>query len=193
MTNWCVVGERCSGTKWLEGRLKNSLPDSRVNLTNKDPVQWKHGLWGEHQEQARLAHGVEVWFIFKDLPAWLLSLKRHPHHINGTKEQSFGQFIRSPISSVVTSPFLRKWYGASKPGEVFETYDNPVQMWMIKNHAWANIEGAHKISYHTLLERHRPVFPRLDYYLNREYLQEIHPEDLQWIETERLRQPVASL
>jgi len=89
--SFCIKGERCSGTNYLEKIIEKNL---KLKYENK--LGWKHSYLNTFENNLNYNDFLTI-VIFRNVYDWLLSFYRNPHHLN-FNDYSFSQFIRmSPV------------------------------------------------------------------------------------------------
>lgn len=141
-----VYGERNSGTNYLQQLLSanfdielvNYLPPRWMHPFLKFEIQtdfllhwdrsrslgWKHGKPHTAAIANKIPTGLKVISITKNPYAFLVSLHRRPYHFQGTAATEFSDFIRQPWKTILRD----HCQGV--------TYDNPMQLWNVKNRAY---------------------------------------------------------
>jgi hypothetical protein len=91
--SFCIKGERCSGTNYLQKIIETNL-----RIKYEDKLGWKHSYLNTFENNLRDQNFL-VLIIQRNVYDWLLSFHKNPHHlINFKQQQSFSDFIRmSPV------------------------------------------------------------------------------------------------
>ncbi|QQA41923.1 hypothetical protein [Pelagovum pacificum] len=105
-----VLGERCSGTNFLDRLIAENLPVAPAHA-----VRWKHGF------PDFIAAPADVVFvvIFREALGWISSLYSKPWHADPQlRRHGFSEFIRAKWrSSVDDHRHFRLWRGDSRVGQ----------------------------------------------------------------------------
>lgn len=91
ITNFCLLGERVSGTCMLGSLLAQNIPGFR-------PVVFKHKLFFQDLDEIRRADTSGTLFVYvtREPIAWINSMCRTPYHAHGSlKNKDLGTFIRA--------------------------------------------------------------------------------------------------
>ena len=112
-----IYGERCSGTTYLEELLKLNF-----EVTMTWDYGWKH-FFGFND----LSNTDDVLFIgiIRNLPDWLNSFYKNPHHIPKELKNSVDDFLTRPFYSLDTNPDVHL--------ETKERYKNIYELRHVKN------------------------------------------------------------
>ncbi len=139
-----IFGERNSGTTFVQRLLAQNLPvrilpggvpriiyrglpfefvrDMWFRWTDRKNLGWKHGFPDvEKIRKFSAQRHLVVVCVCKNPYAYLLSLYRHPYHLNSTAN-SFLSFLKTPC------PVVRREHAA-------RAFQNPVELWNVKNRA----------------------------------------------------------
>lgn len=92
----CVLGERVSGTSFLNSLISRNVPGLK-------PIVFRHKHWFQNLDEIRRADTSSVVFIYitREPISWLNSLCRTPFHAhNSLKNKELSDFIRTQWHSV---------------------------------------------------------------------------------------------
>lgn len=91
--NFTIYGERCSGTKYL-----TRIVQSYYNLPVTWDFGWKHFFGFDDQNIKTLGQNTLFIGIVRNPYEWLMSLRKIPHHLKDTKDDTF-------FSSIIESTY----------------------------------------------------------------------------------------
>ncbi len=93
LKKFTIYGERCSGTNYLEGIIQMNFD---VDITWE--YGWKH-FFGFQDDQLKNSDDTLFICIVRNLPDWINSFYRTPHHINDINCRSVENFLSKEIIS----------------------------------------------------------------------------------------------
>ena len=88
LKKYTIYGERCSGTNYLENIININFD---VNITWE--YGWKH-FFGFQDDLLKNSDDTLFICIVKNLPDWINSLYRQPHHLIDINCQSIHNFFK---------------------------------------------------------------------------------------------------
>lgn len=91
---YTIYGERCSGTNYLE-----NIMNINFNVKITWEYGWKH-FFGHQDESLKNADDTLFICIVRNLPDWINSLYRTPHHIPEHLKRNIRKFLNEEIYSI---------------------------------------------------------------------------------------------
>ncbi len=101
-----IYGERCSGTNYLENIL---------NINFENEITWEYGwkhFFGFQDDKLKNSDNTLFICIVRNLPDWINSFYRNPHHLNDINCHSIENFLNKEIISYqFNSKSFNNFYG----------------------------------------------------------------------------------
>ena len=118
-TRFQVLGERCSGTNFLDTLIAQNLP-----LERSYAMRWKHGF----PNFVAAPQNTVFVAIFRSAPDWLASMFSKPWHSSANlRNLSFSEFIRHEWTSTVDAAFhFRMHTNDSRVGQPLNADLHPI-------------------------------------------------------------------
>lgn len=107
---YSIVGERCSGTNYL-----NFLMKKNVNLSETQKFGWKHGF--QLPKKNTIVNDTLCIFIIRNVYDWIRSIDKLRWHANKSVcEKNFTEMIRFPWESSIDGAF-GTWLDEGRKGQ----------------------------------------------------------------------------
>jgi hypothetical protein len=167
-----VFGERCTGTNWLTTVIRDNF-----DVPAGDAIFGKHN-WIEDEH---IRDDVLYLHVTKDIYSWLLSMAKHRHHQEHTRGLNFSQYIRAPWACFDSSGemiFERDPQTGRRFINIIEMFNDWISSFYdlhLKNDEEVYITKKYKG------QEFSTNFDRRDFFIKKQYLREITPEDFSFI------------